>query len=466
MVNFEDVAVFLLATTRPNGRPGSQQTYPTYYESRILPIRETWGAYFPHLYFVFGTNKFDYEFLTKRCHIVDHDIGNEGSGDMDEGAGISRNSARGGFETSDLISSSERDTLSPIPTNTTDKADTTSASSSHRRLLAREPQTSTKHSTEVYSCPVSKTEVEQQRRRRNEAFSEASDLRSLSSTPDTAAAAPPPPPPPPLPPSTTSGSFSSASKVASSSRSGRGETLHGAGTSDASDEPGGADPVFEWRALWVGNCTGEYFGIGPTCRCQEALRFFSRPPSAGNPWNRGTRGNPLYQQQQQQEPEWFVFIDDDMHFRPYSLVSLLHGVSASLHAGHGNLTRAMGFRQGQGQGQEQGQEQAQGHSIVLRSSGVSSMQEELLQSHTSYSPGGILPHSDGPIEGSSSSRSSERGEGAVALVPSRVYQGFKTSKAKVRRRAARDGEFLEEQHHCRNHSAFSYALAQPALINR
>jgi len=53
-----------------------------------------------------------------------------------------------------------------------------------------------------------------------------------------------------------------------------------------------------------GNCTGEYFGIGPVCRCQEALRTF-------------------YYSDKNVKKNWFIFIDDDIYIRPYALVSFL-----------------------------------------------------------------------------------------------------------------------------------------------
>ncbi len=73
MIDFSSIAIFILATTALNTR-FSPQEYKTYYESRILPIHETWGSFFPHIYFVFGTNTFDYQFLKQRCqHVREHD---------------------------------------------------------------------------------------------------------------------------------------------------------------------------------------------------------------------------------------------------------------------------------------------------------------------------------------------------------------------------------------------------------
>lgn len=61
------------------------------------------------------------------------------------------------------------------------------------------------------------------------------------------------------------------------------------------------------NVLYTGNCTGEYFGIGPTCRCQEAMRFFLT-------------------HQETSKAEWFIFMDDDIYYRPYSLVSMLYAL--------------------------------------------------------------------------------------------------------------------------------------------
>ena len=69
--------------------------------------------------------------------------------------------------------------------------------------------------------------------------------------------------------------------------------------------------------LYVGNCTGEYFGIGPACRYQETARYFlshaglrTVPPGAIYPKSRLGRFRHV---------EWFLFVDDDLYVRPYSL---------------------------------------------------------------------------------------------------------------------------------------------------
>ena len=127
----------------------------TYWESRIVPISTTWGSLFrdidnqSNLYFVFGTNEFDYRFLNnddKRCRTV---------------ASINN-------------------------------------SSTYRSLLAHTPQMDLENKVTEYSCRI----------------------------------------------------FSHEHKYP---------------TNDHNEMV---------RILWMGNCTGEYFGIGPVCRCQEAMRYF------------------------------------------------------------------------------------------------------------------------------------------------------------------------------------------------
>jgi hypothetical protein len=153
---FARISIFILATTKsPN------------YPQRLLQITDTWGAYFPLLYFVFGRNVIDYKFLENHCSLVQLD------------------------------------------------------QSKRRSLIARDPQTPSVDKITEYEC-----------------------------------------------------------------------------------FPG-------FHALFIGNCTGEYFGIGPTCRCQEAMRWFYNSPAMA-------------------AVEWFIFIDDDIYFRPYALRELLFPTSARL----------------------------------------------------------------------------------------------------------------------------------------
>ena len=65
-----------------------------------------------------------------------------------------------------------------------------------------------------------------------------------------------------------------------------------------------------FRVLWVANCTGEYFGYGPVCRCQEAMRFYLNSDDMKN------------------SHDWFAFIDDDVYLRPYALSSMLQAFLA------------------------------------------------------------------------------------------------------------------------------------------
>lgn len=65
------------------------------------------------------------------------------------------------------------------------------------------------------------------------------------------------------------------------------------------------------KVLMIKNCTGEYFGLGPTCRCQESIRYFRNVLSFHF------------------ELDWFLFLDDDVYLRPFSLISLLKQMDIS-----------------------------------------------------------------------------------------------------------------------------------------
>jgi hypothetical protein len=66
------------------------------------------------------------------------------------------------------------------------------------------------------------------------------------------------------------------------------------------------------NVLFTTNCTGTYFGRGPTCRCEESIRFF------------------LYEKRFQ-NVEWFMFIDDDLYIRPTPLMSFLRSFDERIH---------------------------------------------------------------------------------------------------------------------------------------
>lgn len=65
------------------------------------------------------------------------------------------------------------------------------------------------------------------------------------------------------------------------------------------------------RILYAANCTGEYFGEGPTCRCEASMRFFNVHLSATD------SSNP-------HPPKWFAFLDDDFYLRPIAVMKMLH----------------------------------------------------------------------------------------------------------------------------------------------
>lgn len=67
-----------------------------------------------------------------------------------------------------------------------------------------------------------------------------------------------------------------------------------------------------FNVLYTKNCTGEYFGKGPTCRCQEAMRYYYYLTDI-----QGVKG------------EWFLFMDDDVYIRPYSLLAFLSQLSCN-----------------------------------------------------------------------------------------------------------------------------------------
>lgn len=62
--------------------------------------------------------------------------------------------------------------------------------------------------------------------------------------------------------------------------------------------------VFRLQVLLTANCEDHYFGMSPTCRCQEAMQHFLHAPALV-----GT--------------QWFIFMDDDNFVRPLALASLL-----------------------------------------------------------------------------------------------------------------------------------------------
>ena len=190
MVNLGSIAVFILSTTKIN-MGGFKQDYASFYESRILPIANTWGSVLPHLYFVMGTNKFDYQFLSTNCVMK----------------------------------------------------------STRRRLAPHTPQTDSRNVLELYTC---NQKLEDRRIHAN--LTSASTLSNIETS------------------------------VLSRST--------------------------QFNVLFTANCTGEYFGMGPTCRCQEAMRYYMTEPSLA-------------------KVDWFLFLDDDTYIRPYSLVALLNRLESA-----------------------------------------------------------------------------------------------------------------------------------------
>jgi hypothetical protein len=241
LLDFSSITIFILATTTQNSR--IPQDYKTYYESRILPITETWGSFFPNLFFVFGTNQFDYQFLTTRCTpesttLMEAHATHELHGQKPKKKASNKGKLKG----------PKRNATLP-----TIKAD------GRRKLIARTPQMKSKNVTMVFNCIP--TEGEGKWRK----------LKNISESPPSASSNP---------------DFKSFQSF-QTQRSSKG-----------------------WNALYIGNCTGEYFGAGPTCRCQESLRFYL------NHLNGHFASS-----------KWMIFMDDDIYYRPFSLQSFLSSIT-------------------------------------------------------------------------------------------------------------------------------------------
>jgi hypothetical protein len=200
MLDFNSVAIFILGTTATNGK--FDQIFKTYFESRIIPIHETWGSFYPHLYFVFGTNAFDRRFLDSRCSVTDETVTN-----------IEKNIA-------------------------------------HRRLAPKTRQVPSQNVSLLFECDPNPTERQ---------------WHTIKSIEDSNATFP---------------------------------SIHHYEEFQKNRQRG-------VKILYTGNCTGEYFGLGPTCRCQESIRYF---------WNHEEKFRSI---------EYFIFMDDDIYYRPISLLTML-----------------------------------------------------------------------------------------------------------------------------------------------
>ena len=63
MLDFSSIAVFILATTAHHQKQ-------SYLDTRIIPIFRTWGFHFGNLFFVFGTNSFDWDYINEHCLLI------------------------------------------------------------------------------------------------------------------------------------------------------------------------------------------------------------------------------------------------------------------------------------------------------------------------------------------------------------------------------------------------------------
>lgn len=233
MLAAAQVAFFLLSTTSSNGPP--PQKMPTYFQSRTIPIHETYGSFFPHFYFVFGHHPGDFKFLQNRC-------------DRQETWGEAWNSAN-----------------------------------SEANMI--------RNSTDVYSCPLRAEELK---------WNVTNTFSPRVQSPIT--------------------------QMYQDFQHRRSEPI---------------------KALYHANCTGKYFGIGPTCRCQESMRYFLTHPRF-------------------LEVKWFIFMDDDLHYRPYSLLTFLHQLQHQTNDSAVALVAGMGlqgFRQFKSKLSSSGQHQCNDRTV-------------------------------------------------------------------------------------------------------
>jgi hypothetical protein len=241
------VAIFVLANTNTEFRPGGGKHTYQYFEQRIKPIHDTWGASYKYLYFVLGTNKYDWEFLhsdKNHCQLTSS-LG-DASNKRKKGKSVSRNLWE--------------------DANTARKNDIINHTVDGRKLIARVPQTSSRHVYETYECHIPAAESNQRYREQLWRSNITDQTPSIY--------------------------------------------LYDANPS----------PV---KFLWVGNCTGEYFGWGPTCRAQEAMNFYNYHTQRSDrglekEWSSLSTDSRLFR-----DTQWFMFMDDDLYVRPLALDTLL-----------------------------------------------------------------------------------------------------------------------------------------------
>jgi hypothetical protein len=231
-MNFSSIAIFILATTAINTR-FTPQDYPTYFESRILPITQTWGSFFPHLYFVFGTNQFDFQFLKSKCSST-----------------IPKTTESSSLPSTEHINDlHEVERIADVAHKKKKRGE-----KGRRKLVPHTPQMSPNNKTYLLYCA------------RQFGDGKYTKLKNLTNVPQE--------------------SLSSAAVQSYFTY------LH--------------NRKLPWKALYVGNCTGEYFGSGPTCRCEEAIRYFLN-----------------HEQTTFREVKWMIFMDDDVYLRPFAFSSFL-----------------------------------------------------------------------------------------------------------------------------------------------
>jgi len=236
----DGIALFMLATTKPFRQISSL-------ESRIVPISQTWTTAFDaaSVYYVMGTNYFDYSYLQKRC--VLQRIEGDGIAPEQEVLAAGETNASADMRSRNGITKARRATIRGRRLQRNDSVHVGvdwERASERRRLKPQSKQRKSENRRLLYSCDYEYLLPEDQ------------ELRNRPHT---------------------------------------------------------------FSALFTANCTGEYFGYGPACRYQEAMRFFlyhrRMPPPKGA--EHGLFAN----------TEWFVFMDDDLYIRPFSLQTLLNSLS-------------------------------------------------------------------------------------------------------------------------------------------
>ena len=306
----DGVAIFILATTKPFNEVSSL-------ESRLTPVAETWTRAYAasNVYHVMGTNYFDWSYLRRNCKLR-----------RIEGSAVATElEVVGQDESNDVADVPKRMSISDISAATrrrmrsveregsghqegeeeTEEAEEEEEgelrSRVHRRLLANTKQRKSEDRRLVWECDYSKYV-------------------------------------PSMPMHAGAGDTDTAKKA-------------------EAEEAVRAPKPKTMNVLFTANCTGEYFGYGPACRFQEALRFYTYHKQRNklikdgfghlgsgseSGMGGGSASNAILKKQKSLlfgNTKWFIFIDDDLYIRPYSLQVVLNSLGYlgkhATHAGKG-----------------------------------------------------------------------------------------------------------------------------------